>query len=173
MQFYYDHHSIWNLTQNENNLKESNYNMKSIKPGRGPSMMSGIMGIGVGLFGVFWTIMAASMGGGFIAIFGIIFVLIAISQVVYSFKNATNKDRYSILDITDDSEEKDPLNIKYGRTNTKNMSGDLLNSVFSDSKPPENFNNINNVIENNFCPFCGNKLLSDFEFCNKCGRKLP
>ena len=34
--------------------------MKSIKPGRGPSMMSGIAGIGAVIFGIFWTIMAVS-----------------------------------------------------------------------------------------------------------------
>ncbi len=36
--------------------------MKSIKPGRGPSMMSGIAGIGAVVFGIFWTIMAVQMG---------------------------------------------------------------------------------------------------------------
>jgi len=36
--------------------------MKSIKPGRGPSMMGGIAGVFVAVFGVFWTIMATAMG---------------------------------------------------------------------------------------------------------------
>ena len=57
--------------------------MKSIKPGRGPSMMGGFMGIVVALFGVFWTIIAVSMGAGLMGIFGIIFVVVAIVQAVY------------------------------------------------------------------------------------------
>ena len=48
--------------------------MKSIKPGRGPSMMSGVMSVAVGIFGLFWTIMAASIGGGFMALFGLVFI---------------------------------------------------------------------------------------------------
>ena len=55
--------------------------MKSIKPGRGPSMMSGVMSIAVGIFGLFWTIMAASIGGGFMALFGIVFIGIAIAHI--------------------------------------------------------------------------------------------
>ena len=35
--------------------------MKSIKPGRGPSMMGGVMGIVVAVFGVIWTAAAISM----------------------------------------------------------------------------------------------------------------
>ncbi|MGN1195522.1 MAG: zinc ribbon domain-containing protein [Acutalibacteraceae bacterium] len=27
--------------------------------------------------------------------------------------------------------------------------------------------------KSNFCPYCGEKADSDFEFCKNCGRKLP
>ena len=84
--------------------------MKSIKPGRGPSMMGGIMGIAVAVFGVIWTVIAASMGGGLFAIFGVVFVIVAIVNTVYNFKNATGKNRYSTFDVTTDEEEPDPLN---------------------------------------------------------------
>ena len=84
--------------------------MKSIKPGRGPSFMGGVMSILVGLFGVVWTVVAASAGGGFFALFGIIFIAVAVVQAIYNFKNATGKNRYSAFDITDSSEEPDPLN---------------------------------------------------------------
>ena len=56
--------------------------MKSVKPGRGPSMMGGIIGIFVALFGVFWTVMAIASGAAIMAPFGIIFVVIAIIQVI-------------------------------------------------------------------------------------------
>ena len=52
--------------------------MKSVKPGRGPSAMSAVTGALVALFGVFWTIIAISAGGWFMAPFGIIFVIIAV-----------------------------------------------------------------------------------------------
>ena len=61
--------------------------MKSVKPGRGPSMMSAIVGIFVAIFGVVWTIAAVSMGAGIFGLFGLVFVAIAIVQVIYNFKN--------------------------------------------------------------------------------------
>ena len=87
--------------------------MKSIKPGRGPSVVNGIAAIGAAAFGVFWIIMASSIGGGFMAPFGIIFVVLAIVLAVYSFRNASAKNRYSVIDIVDDSEEPDPLNQRH------------------------------------------------------------
>ena len=36
--------------------------MKSIKPGRGPSMMGGLGSIFAGVFGVIWTMAAVQMG---------------------------------------------------------------------------------------------------------------
>lgn len=128
--------------------------------------MSGIASLAIGIFGIFWMIGAASMGGGFFAIFGLVFVIIAISQAIYSFKNATSKNRFSALDITDDNEEIDPLNIKFGNAS--------LEKSQTDSSDDINLSNENSVVAGNqFCPYCGTKLDSDFEFCNKCGRKLP
>jgi len=73
--------------------------MKSIKPGRGPSMMGVIVGIAVAVFGVLWTIGAASittdMGGMFAPdpfeqTMSVIFPLFG---VVYKDKSATGKNR--------------------------------------------------------------------------------
>ncbi len=118
--------------------------MKSIKPGRGPSMMSGIGSVCAGLFGVFWTIMAASMGAAMMIPFGLIFIGIAVVQAIYNFKNATGENRYSVIDIVDEDEEIDPLNERFGRKEGSE-----------------------------FCPYCGIKVSSEFEFCPKCGNKLP
>lgn len=38
--------------------------MKSVKPGRGPSFLGGVVGLFMALFGVLWTVVAFSMGGG-------------------------------------------------------------------------------------------------------------
>ena len=42
--------------------------MRSIKRGRGPSMMGGISSIFMALFGLLWTIIAGSIGGPFFCI---------------------------------------------------------------------------------------------------------
>ena len=62
------------------------------------------------IFGIFWTIMAASMGAPvFFPIFGVIFILLGVVQAVYHFKNATGEERFSEFDIVDSREEPDPL----------------------------------------------------------------
>ena len=127
--------------------------MKSIKPGRGPSFMGGVMSILIGLFGVVWTIVAASMGGGIFALFGIIFIAVAVVQAIYNFKNATSKNRYSAFDITDSTEEPDPLNERFGN--------------------PQSDNQVKDDVDNKFCPYCGTPVAGDFEYCNNCGKKLP
>ena len=52
--------------------------MKSIKPGRGPSMLGGIVGIAMIGFGILWTILASRISGIF-ALFGVIWTGIAIA----------------------------------------------------------------------------------------------
>ncbi len=126
--------------------------MKSIKRGRGPSFMGGIMSIIVGLFGVFWTILAASAGGGMFALFGIIFIAVAVFNAIYNFKNATSKNRYSEYDITEGNEEIDPFNERFGNQNNNS------NKKTSESK---------------FCPYCGVSVSAEYEYCNNCGKKLP
>lgn len=127
--------------------------MKSIKPGRGPSLVSGFVCILAGVFGIIWTFLALSMGGGAFALFGLIFIAIAVINAIYNFKNATGKNRYSSFDITDSGEEPDPFNERFGNTinGTHQYAGH----------------------ENRFCPWCGATAKKDFEFCNKCGKKLP
>ena len=127
--------------------------MKSVKPGRAPSMMSGVMSILVGIFGVIWTIAAASMGGGFFALFGIVFVAVAVVQAVFHFKNATSTNRYSAFDIIENGEEPDPLNQRFG----------------GQSEVSE----VNNSSDVKFCPYCGAKVGSGFAFCSQCGKDLP
>lgn len=125
--------------------------MKSVKPGRGPSMMGGIIGIAVAVFGVLWTVMVIVSGAWIMAPFGIIFVIIAVVDAIYNFKNATGKNRYSQYDITDENEEPDPLNERFGGT-------------YEREKPRDG---------GTYCPYCGEKAQRDFEYCPKCGRRLP
>lgn len=123
--------------------------MKSIKPGRGPSIIGGIGSLLVGLFGVIWTVMAAN-ADGILALFGLIFIAVAVMMAIYHFKNATGKNRYSVYDITDADEEPDPLDRHFGTP-----------------KPADTDSN------SEFCPYCGTAVKKDYEYCNKCGKRLP
>ena len=131
--------------------------MKSVKPGRGPSAMEAVSSVIAVIFGIFWTITAASMGAPpLFPLFGVLFVILGIVQAVYNFKNATGENRYSSFDIVEDSEEPDPLNQRFGDV-CEHISRDAASSDGS----------------LRFCPYCGAKLGSEFEFCGKCGKKLP
>lgn len=134
--------------------------MKSIKPGRGPSFLSGFVSICMALFGLFWFIAVLSMGGGLFACFGLIFVAVAVGNAVYSFRNATGQSRYSAFDITDGEEEPDPLNQKYGKPRENREDKD--EKTDADAKS-----------ETNFCPYCGEPVSEGYQFCRQCGKKLP
>ena len=125
--------------------------MKSIKPGRAPSLLSGAIGIIMGLFGIFWTVMASNFGG-IMMVFGILWTLVALVITIFNIKNGTAKKRYSMYDITDDKEEADPLNERF-----KEKKDD----VEDDGD------------DNKYCPYCGAKVEETYEYCNKCGKKLP
>ena len=69
--------------------------MKSIKPGRGPSIQGAVAGIAAAVFGIFWTIFSINLGAPFIfPIFGIVFIGLAVFQAVYNLKTDF---RFSIL----------------------------------------------------------------------------
>lgn len=129
--------------------------MRSIKPGRGPSMMGGVMSVFVGLFGIIWIFAAVSQGAPiFFPLFGVGFVIMAGVQAAYNFKNATSENRYSVYDITDAQEESDPLNERFGVQQT------YMNQSTSDRS------------DYAFCPYCGRALREGDVYCSGCGRKL-
>ena len=131
--------------------------MKSIKPGRGPSMMGGIGSIVAVVFGIFWTITAVSMGAPVMfPLFGILFICMGVAQAIYNFKNATGKNRYSSFDIVDGQEEQDPLQQRFGDPPQERQP---KASAMSDG--------------DGFCPYCGNPVAGEFDFCPKCGKQLP
>ena len=136
--------------------------MKSIKPGRGPSMMSAIGSAAAAIFGVIWTLSAISMGAPiFFALFGVVFVLMGIGQAVYNYKNATGENRFSEYDITSSSEEPDPLNDYFGRRGRDNNQNSQRNETTEDAEGRR------------FCPYCGSEAEPEYRYCLKCGKKLP
>lgn len=126
--------------------------MKSVKPGRGPSMLEGVVGIFMTGFGILWTVSAFHESVVF-AMFGVLWTCGAIVVTVFNLKNATGKNRYSVYDITDSSEEPDPLNERFAK--------------------PQNSTHVNGGSCSRFCPYCGTPAAVEFEFCNNCGKKLP
>lgn len=128
--------------------------MKSIKPGRGPSMMGAFVGILVAGIGVCWTIYARSAGAPWIfTAFGIVFVAVALIGSISNLLNATRKNRFSSFDITDEYEEPDPLNQAFH---------------------PEAHADPATDTPARFCPYCGAELQDPAaRFCQNCGKELP
>lgn len=130
------------------------FGMKSVKPGRGPSMMSGVGSVAAIVFGVIWTLAAVAMGAPFFfPLFGVVFIGIGVAQAVYHFRNATGENRYSSFDIVDDGEEPDPLEQRFGAQRIQ--------------QPQES------PCDAGFCPYCGARAAAGYEYCRKCGKKLP
>lgn len=119
-------------------------------------MMGAVMSIAGALFGLFWTIMALSMGAWFMVPFGLIFIGVSVYKAVYNYKNATGENRYSEYDITENGEEPDPWNEKFGEKRENSI--DISHQTYAESR---------------FCPYCGAKAAPDFEFCNVCGKRIP
>lgn len=75
------------------------------------------------IFGIGWTAMAFSMTRGspfpmvgvVFPLFGVGFVCLGIGRLIYDLKNTVSKNRMSVLEITEDGEEPDPLNERFGR----------------------------------------------------------
>jgi hypothetical protein len=134
--------------------------MYSVKPGRGPSLMGGIGGVVVGLLGVVWTFSAVSMGAPpFFALFGVVFIVMALVGAAYNFYNAANPDRMSTFDITSGGEELDPIAKALGHV------GPSAEEREEPSDGPRKY-------PGDHCPFCGAAVAGDFDFCPKCGKDI-
>lgn len=141
--------------------------MKSVKPGRGPSAMGGIGSIFAAIFGVIWICAAASMGAPwFFSLFGVFFIIMALAQGAYHWKNATSEERFSEFDIVDQKEEDDPIRRELEKRRKEEESrGDLRIEAESDKEKTGG--------GRRFCPYCGERIAEDYQFCGHCGRKLP
>lgn len=146
----------------------------SIKPGRAPSFMSGIGSVVAIIFGLFWTAMAFSITrdspfGGIASIFplfGILFVVVGVVSAVYSFRQATQENRYSVLDITDSDFEPDPLNERFGPMIDAEIHAELDSHM--DAGNGERYDR-----PHRFCPYCGDDIGEGFRYCPACGKELP
>ncbi len=112
--------------------------------------MGGMSSVFAALFGVLWTVIAFSIGGGIFALFGVFFIGFAIVSAVYNFKNASSQNRYSQFDIVDSDEEPDPFDQRLNQHRDDRTVGGKAN----------------------YCPYCGTKADLDHSFCSNCGRRL-
>lgn len=134
--------------------------MYSVKPGRGPSLMGGVGAIAAAAFGVIWTIGATSVGAPpFFALFGLVFILIAVAGAVFNFYNATARNRMSTFDITSGDEESDPIAEVLKRPG---QPGPSDRGQPADSRK----------FPGDYCPFCGAQVSADYDYCPKCGKDI-
>lgn len=118
--------------------------------------MGGLGSIFAGVFGVIWTISASAMGAPvFFTLFGVVFVLAAAAMAIYNFSNATRKNRFSAFDVTDHTEEPDPLNARFG--------GDTDAESAPEARPSDE--------TAAYCPYCGAPMKEAYQFCPRCGKR--
>lgn len=134
--------------------------------------MGGIGSIIMAVFGVFWTIMAASVGAPiFFSAFGVLFIIMALAQAAYNWKNALSDERFSEYDIVDSEEEdfvkgrgkKDPCGGQKEEEGRTLGAGPAEESGLPEENGP--------VLR--YCPYCGVLVEQDFKFCGSCGKELP
>lgn len=141
--------------------------MKSVKPGRGPSRQGFVSCIFMIVFGIIWTILAATMtaGAGLIGIlfplFGVCFVGLGIHNAYVEYHNAYGEDRMTLFDVVDSQEEPDPFAPNYQKK--KEAQAKAANS---------NRGQENRVSGTLFCPYCGKPVAVEHKFCKHCGKPL-
>jgi len=138
-------------------------------------MMGGIGGIGAAVFGVFWIFFALSIGAPPIfALFGILFIVMAIAGSIYNFSNATRKNRFSTFDITSGEEESDPLTKAFGHEKKDYRKGSTYRRREESSpvEPAPPSSESPRQYEGNYCPFCGEEVKPEFDFCPQCGKDI-
>lgn len=133
--------------------------MKSVKPGRAPSLVSALVSFLMVIIGVAFAVEAFSVSI-FTGIFALVWTGIAVTQMVYHLINALRKKRYSAFDITEEGEEPDPLNERFGAAGRQAEKHEQEPAPASPKKAAC------------FCPWCGTSLQKDFLFCPACGKSL-
>ena len=129
--------------------------MMKNKPGKG-SLVTGLIGIGVAIFGIIWTFEAYSITKDspfgsqpsiILIAAGILFVVIAILGAIRGFRNGSEEDR---------NEE----NLT-GREAEENLVNRITQAVKENQMPREKskWN----------CPYCGTAVHEDEAFCPACG----
>lgn len=124
--------------------------MKSIKRGRGISIVNAIESAGAIIFGIIWISGVISIDAPYyFVLVGLLAIGLAIVQLIYHFVNATRKNRMSLYDITDNYEE------------------DPFNQYFEEQEQTST-----DVKAERYCPYCGTPSDKKHQFCAQCGKRL-
>ena len=139
--------------------------MRNFKPGTAQSIIGAAMGLA---FSFFWTYMTVTMGAPIIfPIFGTGFILLMAIEMYKIIQNA-RYDSFSEMEMMDEEQWR-----RYQRENPDAM---YENSADYDRQFSGQLNDIDVYTDSEgtiYCPYCGVKIAHDFEFCPKCGKKLP
>jgi len=169
--------------------------MKSVKPGRGPSMLGGIMAICMAVFGILWIIGASSITGEF---GGTSFE----GDFMVSGMDIVTDSDFGMMgggfgtDPFDTFGSIFPLfgvvfviiaiviavyNFNNATAHNRNTEFDIVDG--SDEPDPlnERFggdcdDDTHSETESGdalFCPYCGTPVDDDYLFCKRCGKQLP
>lgn len=155
--------------------------MKSVKQGRGHSLMAAIASFFMGILGI--GFIAATSGqeaqlsyiDGFFmdqnpfgnigtlgTVFAVVFTLLCFISAGYNVINAFGKNRFSAFDITTGTEEPDPLNARFGQEKEGTADKEEKNTLQEAQEQGEKY-----------CPTCGSKMPMAYGFCPNCGQGQP
>ena len=138
----------------------------SVKRGRVRSAQSVAGGIFAMVFGVIWTVGAASIGAPwFFSLFGLLFIASAGYNTYIAYKNTTGDNRFSEFDVVEMDSEPDPWDEKFRQNKDRYSINESCGHIEKDTEA--------HSCAVRFCPYCGIEAESDYEFCKSCGRKLP
>ncbi|MDF1799407.1 MAG: zinc ribbon domain-containing protein [Planctomycetota bacterium] len=169
--------------------------MRSIKPGRGPSLVSAIGSVIALVLVAGWIGLASSIGAPpYFLLFGFAMIVMILVGTAVNLYNATAKNRISTFDITSEDEESDPVASALGRGSRRTFGrssssgrgsahgsergghGGTADDEQRDAKDhgdagarrgqaPQHF-------DATYCPYCGVEVQPDFEFCPSCGKDI-
>ena len=83
-------------------------------------------------------------------------LVMAVVSAIYNIRNATAKNRHSVIDITDSEDEPDPLDPRF-----------RVQGGWSDQTDNDRDESLC------YCPYCGQAVEEQFDFCPGCGKELP
>ncbi|HMN96517.1 MAG TPA: hypothetical protein PKC43_08675 [Phycisphaerales bacterium] len=150
--------------------------MYSVKPGRGPSLLGGAGAAAGAIFGVLWTSTALAIGAPPVfALFGLVFIAMAVAVAVYHLYNAASRSRMSVFDVTAGAEERDPIAKALGRDHAQRHSprdGSQEGAGPPGATQPEPKPSGPRQFPGDHCPFCGAVASPDFDYCPKCGNDI-
>lgn len=156
--------------------------MRSIKPGRGPSLVGAIGGVVAIVLVGGWIGFADSMDAPPVfKLFGFGMIVMILVGIVSNLYNTTAKNRISTFDITSDDEESDPIAHALGhgsrRTAGRRSSSSRRSSRSSEHEghagdPGDRRGQAPQHFDATYCPYCGVAVQPDFEFCPSCGKDI-